>query len=130
MTPRYSVDATKSAWRVVDGDVVLIHAETTHYYSLNESGTRLWKLLLEHDLTADEAAAALATAYGVDVGGIREDVARLLENLREEGLVAARGDGGAVPAPLSTARDDEAGSYAPPELLKYDTLEELVVSGE
>lgn len=130
MTSRYSVDATKSAWRVVDGDVVLINAETTYYYSLNESGTRVWKLLLEHELTTDEAAAALATAYGVDVDGIRGDVARLLESLREEGLVAANREGEGSPARLALERDGDAGSYAPPELLKYDTLEELVVSGE
>jgi hypothetical protein len=130
MTPRYSVDATKSAWRVVDGDVVIINAETTYYYSLNESGTRVWKLLLEHELSIEEIARALATAYDVDVGQGAEDAARLLERLHEEGLVAVRSDDDAAPRAHVDGSAREAGSYAPPELLKYDTLEELVVSGE
>jgi hypothetical protein len=48
---------------VPDGGVVL-HTGTKRYYSLNQTGARIWALL-ETDGNPQSAAATIATEYGI-----------------------------------------------------------------
>ena len=34
-----AANADKVAWRVVDGDAVIVHADSSAYYGLNSTGT-------------------------------------------------------------------------------------------
>jgi hypothetical protein len=108
---------------------VLISVETTHYYSLNSTGSVAWRVLLEGPQTADSIAATLASHHGLDRTEVRTEVSALLEQLSSEGLV--RVEEGSEPSSAgSPAALDGNGTYVPPSLLKYDALERLVLSGE
>ncbi len=84
---RYTIDKSKASWRVVDGEAVVIHLVTTHYYGLNATGTFLWNLLAEKPHTAAELAAALAGHYGEPVATVTADVDGILAGLVAEQLV-------------------------------------------
>ena len=139
MTTRYLINSENAAWRIVDGEAVILSADTTHYYSLNRSGTFLWQLLLEQDLSVDELAAGLAEHSGQPTSEVAGEVATLIERLHSDQLILeeSNGDGGAgrpvselvaeVVAGLETGADSE---YEHPVLQKFDTLEKLIVSGE
>lgn len=70
----------------IDSEVVLFSQSTQHYYGLDELGTRVWQLLLEHHTVAS-ILAALQEEYEVDAAVLRRDVERLLGELAANGLV-------------------------------------------
>ncbi len=84
---RYTIDRENASWRVVDGEAVVIHLVTTHYYGLNATGTFLWNLLAERPHTAEELATALAGHYGEPVETVTADVEGILAGLVAEQLV-------------------------------------------
>ena len=135
MNLRYSIDQNNSAWRVVDGEAVLINAETTFYYGLNPSATQIWKLLLDDDLTAREIADRVTLEYGMDPTEIIQSVTGFLDELTVEKLLTTA-ESAASSRPGEQAPTDPAdGSgrseeWELPLITRYDTLEELIVCGE
>jgi len=129
MATLHSIPGDAVAWREVDGEFVLISVETTHYYSLNSSGSDVWRILLEGPQSAESIASVLATRHGLESGQVDSAVAALLDELRAEGLLRLEEDGEAVPAGGALAFDGNGG-YQPPSLLKYEALEKLILSGE
>jgi len=75
----HSIPGDAVAWREVDGEFVLISVETTHYYSLNASGSEVWRILLEGPRTAESIAGVLAHHHGVDAGPVAAQVSALLD---------------------------------------------------
>ena len=65
---------------------VLLHLSTKRYYSLNETGVRIWELL-EEQHTLPDIAAALTEAYEVGHQAALDRVTALVEDLRKEGLI-------------------------------------------
>ncbi len=132
---RYSIDQENSAWRVVDGEAVLINAETTFYYGLNPTATRIWKLLLDNDLTAEEIADGIASDSDKSSTGIAESIKCFLDELTVERLLtateatASRPSDERLPGGLGDG-DDTSGEWETPKVTRYDTLEELIVCGE
>lgn len=64
----YEVNQDNTAWREVDGEVVVINAATTRYYSLNKTGSYLWRLLLEGGAAIDYRARKLSAHYQKQAG--------------------------------------------------------------
>jgi len=85
---RFKIDPDKTFWRILDGEAVIISAETSHYYSLNRSGTFIWTLLAEGPLSEEEIVARVAAHFERSPREVSADVARLLADLRDEHLLA------------------------------------------
>jgi hypothetical protein len=83
---RYVV-SPDAACAVVDDGAVLLHMRTKRYYSLNETGATIWRMLSE-DVPACEIAARLAELYDVERGAADEAVTRLLGDLAAETLIS------------------------------------------
>jgi len=73
-------------FREVAGEAVLLDLATQRYYSLDETGTRMWSLLAEHGTLA-AAAERLLAEYDVERHVLERDLRELVERLAEEGLV-------------------------------------------
>jgi hypothetical protein len=84
---RFTADREQVSWRMLDGEAVLIHLETTHYYSLNASGTVLWQRLLEGAYSLDELVETLAAHFEMEPLALRDDVLGLMAEMQREGLV-------------------------------------------
>jgi hypothetical protein len=130
MAKVHSIPGEAVAWREVDGEFVLISVETTHYYSLNSSGSDVWRILLEGPRSAASIAGALAAHHGVDRVAVDAEVTALLDHLGSEGLLRAEdGADGPLTVPIPASVDGNGG-YQPPSLHKYEALERLILSGE
>lgn len=68
-----------------DSEAVLLHLRSQRYYSLNESGSRIWRLMAEGK-TTQEIAAKLLAEYDVSPEAVADEISLLLEELVEEGL--------------------------------------------
>ena len=70
----------------VDGELVLLDLARGEYYGLDDLGTRAWHLL-EAGESLDEIARDLAPGYEVELDVLRSDLASLVRDLENAGLV-------------------------------------------
>jgi PqqD family protein of HPr-rel-A system len=86
---RYSINRKQVTFRVLDEGAVVVNCQSGYYHTLNATGTFLWELLDERDMTLEELTAALAHAYEQDERSVVADVKQHLDELRREDLVVA-----------------------------------------
>ncbi|HXY29327.1 MAG TPA: PqqD family protein [Gemmatimonadaceae bacterium] len=82
---RYRIATDALAATLSDG-AVLLHLETKRYYTLNETGMRVW-VLLEQGNGVDDIVRTLVAEFEVEPDAARREVDRLLEDLIRERLV-------------------------------------------
>jgi hypothetical protein len=127
----YRLNEGKTAWEVLDGEGVVINTDTSAYYSLNHTGTRVFELLAAGprsvaDLTRDAIETFSATPEEASAG-----ISHILELLLQENLIIE-----ATPASDDTTASehgsgaDGGGAWQPPALTRHGELEQLVLSGE
>jgi hypothetical protein len=82
---RYRAIAEALVATLSDG-AVLLNLQTKRYFSLNETGTRIWEMVQQ---TADEEAivATLLSEYDVNETLARSEVRRILDELIEAQLI-------------------------------------------
>lgn len=70
----------------LEGEAVLLHLDTKHYYSLNATGLHIWKWL-GPDRTLGEISERLQGKFDVTLDKAQESVLRLVSALQAEKLV-------------------------------------------
>ncbi len=71
-----------------DGTAVLLDLDTKFYYTLNPTGTLVWKALSEQPAPSLGALARrISTAFRVDPATAERDILALLDELRADGLI-------------------------------------------
>lgn len=69
-----------------DTEAVLLHLDTKRYYTLNETGTRIWELL-QQSRNAQEIALALQDNYALTDQEALPLLLAFVDELLQEGLV-------------------------------------------
>jgi hypothetical protein len=82
---RYRAIAEALVATLSDG-AVLLNLQTKRYFSLNETGTRIWEMVQQ---TADEETiiATMLNEYDVEEPMARSEVRRILDELLEAQLI-------------------------------------------
>jgi len=70
---------------LADG-AVLLNLQTKRYFSLNETGTRIWEMV-QQMVDEETIVATLLTEYDVDEPMARAEVRRILDELIEAKLI-------------------------------------------
>jgi Coenzyme PQQ synthesis protein D (PqqD) len=71
-----------------DGSAVLLHLESKFYYSLNETGCFLWKLLdTEEGIDEEGLLKGLCENFEVDPGRAEKDISEFITELIDQGLI-------------------------------------------
>jgi len=126
----YELNGNGSACRFIDGEAVLINAETSAYYSMNRTGAFVLYELLVSGRQQDEIAHILKDRFGAQSLDLNDDVGRAIAQLEAEGLIVARHE------PFIASEIEGADSvemppvYEPPTLERHGELEQLILSGE
>lgn len=129
----YIANTGKVAWRIVDGEGVIVHVDSSAYYGLNASGTCIWEAILTTPLTTEAIATHLSARYGLAREAALRDVEAFLVTLDGEGLLGRAEGAAGVRSDRTGASSGEpqgAGAYEPPALTRFGELEQLVLSGE
>lgn len=67
---------------------VLLHLESKFYYSLNPTGSFIWKQLEEkEEMTEENLLEAVVDNFEVDAEEAKKDLEEFIEDLTREGLV-------------------------------------------
>jgi hypothetical protein len=92
---RYQVGSAV-VFRELDGEAVLLNLDTGVYFGLDEVGTRVWALLVEHG-TLERICSQLVEEYDVELTVLEQDVSRLVEQMRDKGLIVLGSENRAIP---------------------------------
>ncbi len=76
----------ESLFQPMDDEAVVLSIATEHYYGLNETAKRVWELLAEHG-DPEKVVVQMLTEFDVVEGTLRNDVARLVEELHQAQLI-------------------------------------------
>ena len=117
----YELDHDRAAGEVIDGEAIVINLGTGAYYSLNESGSRIWQFI-EQRQPAGVMLDWILSAYEVGPEDAAADLDAILGQLSAEGLVRVASAGSTVPAPAGSARKP----YAAPRLQAYRDMQDLL----
>lgn len=74
-------------WNIVDDEVVLLNLDSGHYYSLNESGRRVWELL-DGENTIPDIINAICEEFDVEEQEATKDINTLIDELLKEKLAS------------------------------------------
>ena len=84
--PARVISSPNTLFREVNEEGVLLNLDSERYYILDDVGTRMWQLLSDQG-DVEAAVTQLLEEYEVDEETLRGDVARLLGELTEAGLI-------------------------------------------
>jgi hypothetical protein len=74
-------------WREVDDEIVALDLRSSRYFSVNGTGSDLWKELAGGGATRQGLVETLAARYDVDTAQAETDVDEFLRDLAEKGLL-------------------------------------------
>lgn len=77
-----------TAWREVDGEVIVLDLERSVYLGVNESGVALWRAL-EEGTSVPAMVDLLVTTYGIAAEQARGDVDAFVEGCAARNLLDA-----------------------------------------
>ena len=72
--------------RIVEKESVFLNLETECYYGLDETGTRMWEVVIAAP-TIENAFEVLLSEFDVEAEPLREDLSGLLGRLEDLGLI-------------------------------------------
>lgn len=78
--------AKDAAWRVVDGEAVIVSPKDSNVTILNETGTFIWKLI-DGSFGIEQIATALAEEFEVPPEQANKDVNEFIEDMVNKKLV-------------------------------------------
>ena len=73
------------AWRIIEGEAILISAEDSMLHSLDEVGTRIWELA-DGTNTMSAIAKTIFEEYEIDMKTAEGDVEEFVANLASDKL--------------------------------------------
>lgn len=78
--------APTTAWRIIEGEAVILSMETKVLRGLNPLGSRVWELI-DGKRSMDEIVGQIVREFDVEAGQADEDVRRFVQELLDKGLV-------------------------------------------
>ena len=87
--PAYRPSSEVVSTDIDEEETVLLSLDTQKYYSLNETGRRIWELLSKGE-DVDSIAAAITEEWATSQEAAQEYVRSFLQELHDEGLVNER----------------------------------------
>lgn len=131
---RFLVRDGKVAWRVLEGEAVLLHAETSAYFGLNRTGTLIWAQLANRPVSVDELADWIRERIAGAPTELVSELDAFIADLQRLDLLdpVGDGDGASARAAAPPHEELELGGlvYEPPVVTLFGELGKLILSGE
>ena len=86
LNQKYKLSAQVVSTELDPTEAVLLHLENHNYYTLNETGWFVWKLI-EQELDIREIANKIREEFDVEAERAEQCVLELIEQLHQENLV-------------------------------------------
>jgi hypothetical protein len=126
---RLSINSPQVISDTIDGEVVIVNLDKGYYYSLDDTGADVWRLIQE-GRSVDQLVPDVMRRYAGDPADIEAAIARFVSELEEEeivrpsGVVAVAGTDGSGSQPSDWPTDRPA--FRAPVLKKYADMQEML----
>lgn len=120
----YRIPDSKIIHEVFDDEVIACNLDRGHYYSIDDSGAEIWRLLLAGS-TVPEMAEHFSNHDPSNRETIASGIQQFVDRLLEEGLIAPA-DNGAGKLPAENLPLTRRTVFTPPVLQKYTDMETLL----
>ena len=77
-----------TAWRLVDGEAVILNLDSSEYFSLNAPGALIWEMLGKGE-TRDRIHLAVCDEFEVPPAKALADIDALIKGMTDAGLLLA-----------------------------------------
>lgn len=126
LSERFKVSGPNIVHEVIEGEVVIVNMNNGYYYSSENVGSVIWRLV-ERGSTYGEIIAALAARFSGSSAEIAGATARMIDDLLREGLIifTETGPDGPIPTDAFAGLDDSA--FVPPQLHKHKDMQDLLL---
>lgn len=84
------VKAPATAWRVIEGEAVILSVDTKVLRGLNPTGSRIWEVI-DGRRSVDEIVEVIVKEFDVEPLRAAEDVRGFVQELLDKGLVTRVG---------------------------------------
>jgi hypothetical protein len=122
-TEKFGVKASDVAAKVIDGEAIIINLSTGMYYSLDQVGAFVWRLV-ERQSSLEEMTHEVSEGYRIDSEKAAQDIQNLMTSLLEEGLISPADVLNGQVA-IEASEKPKGGCYQSPNLMKYHDMAEL-----
>jgi len=86
MRPDFPCRAADTAFRMVDGEMIVVSASGSNIIGLNETGALVWEMA-DGSHSIEEIVAAVCATFEVEGEMARRDVFGFVDELEAEGLI-------------------------------------------
>jgi hypothetical protein len=125
LTEHLRVSSKHAIAETIEGEAIIIHLGTGAYYSLRDAGADIWAAM-EQGATHEEIVDALAARYDGARDDIAVAVARVIDDLRREGLVEETA-GASTSRLLLGPPPETPRPFSPPSLEKHTDMQDLIL---
>lgn len=84
------------AWKVLDGESVVLNLDSGIYFTLNTTGTAVWERI-DGATSLEEIGRGLCEQFEITVEQAQRDLLELTQTLVDEGLVKVTDDASTAP---------------------------------
>ena len=126
LTERFKVSSQEIVHETIEGEVVIVNLENGFYYSSDKLGSVVWKFV-ESGYTYGQILDVLGDKYPQNRVEIKESVARMIGELRDEGLIVSAQDGPAADSTVVDSPDLFEAEFEPPSLQKHKDMKDLLL---
>jgi hypothetical protein len=89
------VRSTDVLFQDLDGETILLHLEAERYYGLDDVGSRIWQLIVEHG-NLEAVVTAMLAEFDVEEPVLRADLAEFIAKLRAARLLSEPANGSSL----------------------------------
>jgi hypothetical protein len=118
---RYEINAPAVAGEVIDGEAIIMHLGSGHYFSTDGSGALLWAGIEQRQNLAG-LTEALISRYALGRAEAEAAASKFVGDLKANDLIREAADEGQVFSPPAIE-----GAFAPPLLQRYTDMQDLLL---
>ena len=123
---RFKIKGPQVIHETIDGEVVIVNLETGNYYSLADTGQRIWAAV-ERAASLDDIVLEIRASHDGMDHDVEGTVSSFLEELEREGLIAALPETESSTAGTVTAVVGPRETFKVPVLQKFQDMQELIL---
>lgn len=125
MTRHYEINAPAVVSEIIDGEAVIMHLKSGHYFSTSDSGGVIWDgLEKRYDLAA--LANSLISHYALSTSHANEAVESFIAKLISHDLIRLAASDGVTP-PAIEKSTQPSGPFQPPVLNVFSDMKDLLL---
>ncbi len=122
---RCFINAQDAVHESLDGEVVIVNLKNGRYYSLVDSASEIWQLIVDGQ-ASQQIESHLKAKYRCP-DGLTPMLADFLQRLHGEGLILLEADAEEVIAEVSPPAASDAPPFPVPELTMHNDMEGLLL---